>query len=539
MESLYRALTSNQPKQKKKSRVRLPLDILRTKSPDVSSDVHTGTTQEVAHWESQLALLEKERSVILGEIEERQSTHSWYNGRADVTSQRTLSVMSDDGQLRDTTDDYRRLVKSDGGKFDVDMPPLTLESRLSGGSGTRVYSPILAMRSGGDAGGSKPTRLQKISKKFPNLPSLMPRKSAMRKVVSEDSGQVTAQHHRRSSLDNGKPRAKRNQHNRSSLHEYTAVAEQKHHNGSPQLHHDVLIEEAGNTVMDEESGQPLPHPEPIQPDHEPGHPLPNTVSNHLLASSEPDLAHVVPPNSRRSSGGTPPPVTINQQRMSSPELSLSPGSDSILSSVLLALDKFTDDQNGESQTYDVCSSEHSDPTSAEHDETIPPPDMFSEGSSVGSPECLTPTSSEHNTTQLTSEANTSVLTEHSGDTDSGRGSPMQDLAQFKSSRTNPSPDGTTKPTIKPKTLADISVSLLIILYSGIAVSNDFTLSRFYQHNIEHLIISHKFEISGIIWFWSGAHLRMPRLVFHVTATPMRVSNSYLTQPLVTQSGRSL
>ena len=54
-----------------------------------------------------------------------------------------------------------------------------------------------------------------------------------------------------------------------------------------------------------------------------------------------------------------------------------------------------------------------------------------------------------------------------------------------------------------------------------------------------LIISPKFEISGILWFWSGRRLRRrhhrrrrhrrrrrtPRLVFHVTATPMRVSNS--------------
>ena len=52
-----------------------------------------------------------------------------------------------------------------------------------------------------------------------------------------------------------------------------------------------------------------------------------------------------------------------------------------------------------------------------------------------------------------------------------------------------------------------------------------------------LIISPKFEISGILWFWSGRRLRRrsrrtPRLVFHVTATPMRVSNSYLTQPLM-------
>ena len=59
-----------------------------------------------------------------------------------------------------------------------------------------------------------------------------------------------------------------------------------------------------------------------------------------------------------------------------------------------------------------------------------------------------------------------------------------------------------------------------------------------------IIISPKFEISGILWFWSGRRLRRrlrrrrrrrrrtPRLVFHVTATPMRVSNSYLTQPLI-------
>ena len=59
-------------------------------------------------------------------------------------------------------------------------------------------------------------------------------------------------------------------------------------------------------------------------------------------------------------------------------------------------------------------------------------------------------------------------------------------------------------------------------------------------------------IMGILWFWSGhrrcrirrrirrrihrrirrrIHRRMPRLVFHLTVTPMHVSNSYMTQPL--------
>ena len=70
----------------------------------------------------------------------------------------------------------------------------------------------------------------------------------------------------------------------------------------------------------------------------------------------------------------------------------------------------------------------------------------------------------------------------------------------------------------------------------------------YYHcgEILQLIISPKFEISGILWFWSGHRLRRlrlrrrtPRLVFHVTATPMRVSNSYLTQPLIPRSGRTL
>ena len=51
-----------------------------------------------------------------------------------------------------------------------------------------------------------------------------------------------------------------------------------------------------------------------------------------------------------------------------------------------------------------------------------------------------------------------------------------------------------------------------------------------------VIISPKFEISGILWFWFGrrrSRRRTPRLVSHVTATPMRVSNSYLTQTLMT------
>ena len=56
-----------------------------------------------------------------------------------------------------------------------------------------------------------------------------------------------------------------------------------------------------------------------------------------------------------------------------------------------------------------------------------------------------------------------------------------------------------------------------------------------------LIISPKFEISGILWSWSGRRLRRrtPRLVCHITATPMRLSNSYLTQPLMTYSGGTI
>ena len=58
---------------------------------------------------------------------------------------------------------------------------------------------------------------------------------------------------------------------------------------------------------------------------------------------------------------------------------------------------------------------------------------------------------------------------------------------------------------------------------------------------DNIIISPKFEISGMLWFWSGRRRRRrrrirrrrrrrrtPRLVFHVIATQMRVSNSYLT-----------
>ena len=43
----------------------------------------------------------------------------------------------------------------------------------------------------------------------------------------------------------------------------------------------------------------------------------------------------------------------------------------------------------------------------------------------------------------------------------------------------------------------------------------------------------RYGITGILWFWSGRRRRTPRLVFHVTATPMTVSDSYLTQPLMT------
>ena len=45
-----------------------------------------------------------------------------------------------------------------------------------------------------------------------------------------------------------------------------------------------------------------------------------------------------------------------------------------------------------------------------------------------------------------------------------------------------------------------------------------------------IIISPKFEISGILWFWSGRRRRRrhrtPRLVFHVAATPMHVEEPY-------------
>ena len=44
------------------------------------------------------------------------------------------------------------------------------------------------------------------------------------------------------------------------------------------------------------------------------------------------------------------------------------------------------------------------------------------------------------------------------------------------------------------------------------------------HLLGHIYL--KFEISGKLWFWSGTSLsrRTPRLVFHVTVTPMSVSN---------------
>ena len=49
-----------------------------------------------------------------------------------------------------------------------------------------------------------------------------------------------------------------------------------------------------------------------------------------------------------------------------------------------------------------------------------------------------------------------------------------------------------------------------------------------------IIISSKLKISGILCFGLDAICRRtPRLVFHVTVTPMHVSNSYMTQPLMT------
>ena len=73
---------------------------------------------------------------------------------------------------------------------------------------------------------------------------------------------------------------------------------------------------------------------------------------------------------------------------------------------------------------------------------------------------------------------------------------------------------------------------------GTARKSCMQLIALYTYECRHtVIISPKYEISGILWFCSGARLRCsrrtPRLVFHITATPMRVSNSYLTQPLMT------
>ena len=54
-----------------------------------------------------------------------------------------------------------------------------------------------------------------------------------------------------------------------------------------------------------------------------------------------------------------------------------------------------------------------------------------------------------------------------------------------------------------------------------------------RHCWLYVIISPKFKISGILWFWSGRRRRIrrrrirrrrrrtPRLVFHVTATPIK------------------
>ena len=82
---------------------------------------------------------------------------------------------------------------------------------------------------------------------------------------------------------------------------------------------------------------------------------------------------------------------------------------------------------------------------------------------------------------------------------------------------------------------------------------------FYVHGMElvlclhyyiWIIISPKFEISMILWSWYGRRLRhigcnrhrprrTPRIVFRITAPPMHVWNSYLTQLLMTQSGITL
>ena len=49
-----------------------------------------------------------------------------------------------------------------------------------------------------------------------------------------------------------------------------------------------------------------------------------------------------------------------------------------------------------------------------------------------------------------------------------------------------------------------------------------------------IIISPKFKISGILYYGFGLDADARQgLCFHVTATPMRAPNSYLTQPLMT------
>jgi hypothetical protein len=172
----------------------------------------------------------------------------------------------------------------------------------------------------------------------------------------------------------------------------------------------------------------------------------------------------------------------------------------------LALDKFTDEENVENLTCDMRSV-HDDVQSSEQEVMIPPPDMFMEGWSVGSPDHPVPITKGDNqcqdTTQPLSEITPFPHIEQSLDTDSGRGSPMmQDVGQFKVNmnqttivRTDHSPSSSTKPTIQPETLAHIAVSMGQL---GITLCSLFI----------HLIITKTMSsFSGFSYRWTDKYCR--------------------------------
>ncbi|KAK2151937.1 hypothetical protein LSH36_345g03070 [Paralvinella palmiformis] len=380
MESLQRALTAGQTKQHKKSRPKLSLDLLKTQSVDCSQG--SEGSPEVRHWRHQLEDLQQEHQDIVREIENYEMKHSWYKNKHAVININASPSSANYRLLRESHPDGRTSVRSE------------VKSEISSGS-YEVGTILMKSKSHGQlsndkngrqpqsCGSIKQNRLQKIGKRFPNLPLLITKRSLMRTVSNKDNRDITG-------TEQSSPME-----NRKLIDSPKSLSSGEYFADNNYRHYDAIL---------------------------------------------PDKASCEGTFGKEMSICTPPRRSTSSQHSS-------PSSESILSSVMMTLNKFmTVSQTGQSplerslsndsQTAPVTDSNQMDPLLIPADESISP----------------------------ISEANTSVFTEASFETDSGRGSPMTaEVTEVKvnsNERTQSldiiQSDNTGNPIMKSDTLANIA-----------------------------------------------------------------------------------